>query len=138
MKYDENKVGKIENKYGSILFRTGLGYMMDKGMDFCSNLVDEDIEKVKGNAMMTAEFVQDMIRCAKELSQLSLWEDIIPYIKEYIHVDGCEDYKEKSRRMLTIAYNAICLGQLDEIYDKDDLMCELGCEEEEYDEIMEF
>lgn len=137
MKYDENKVGKIENKYGSILFRTGLGYMIDKGMDFCSNLVDEDIEQVKGNAMMTAEFVQDMIRCAKELSQLSLWEDIIPYIKEHVSVYGCEDYKEKSNRMLTIAYNAICLGQLDEIYDRDDLLCELGCTEEEYEEIME-
>ena len=35
--------------------------------------------------------------------------------------------------MLTIAYNAICLGQLDEIYDRDDLMCELGCTEEEYE-----
>lgn len=137
MRYDETKVGKIENKYGLILFRSGLSYMMDKGMDFCSNLSDEDIAKAKGNGLMTAEFVQDMIRCAKELSQLSLWNDIIPYIKEYVHVADCEDYKEKSRRMLTIAYNAICCGQLDEIYDRDDLMCELGCTEEEYEEIME-
>ena len=137
MKYDENKVGRIENKYGLILFRTGLGYMIDKGMDFCSNLVDEDIEKVEGNALMTAEFVQDMIRCAKELSQLSLWDDIMPYIKEHVNVYGCEDYKEKANRMLTIAYNAIDLGQLNERYDKDDLLCELGCTEEEYEEIME-
>ena len=38
--------------------------------------------------------------------------------------------------MKNIAYNAICLGQLDERYDKEDLICELGCDEEEYDEIM--
>ena len=43
---------------------------------------------------------------------------------------------EERRRFLAIAYNAIVLGQLDEIYDKEQLLDELGCSEEEYDEIM--
>lgn len=47
------------------------------------------------------------------------------------------NYEEKANRMLTIAYNAICLGQLDEKFNKEELLNELGCTEEEYDEIME-
>ena len=47
------------------------------------------------------------------------------------------DYKEKANRYLTIAYNAITFAQLDELYDKDRLLEELGCTEEEYNEIME-
>lgn len=48
-----------------------------------------------------------------------------------------KEYKEKTNRYLTIAYNAITLGQLDELYSKEELMNELGCTEEEYNEIME-
>lgn len=43
----------------------------------------------------------------------------------------------KLERMLTIAYNAIVLGGLEERYNKEELLEELGCSEEEYDEIME-
>ena len=47
------------------------------------------------------------------------------------------DYKEKAMRYLTIAYNAITFAQLDEMYDRERLIEEIGCTEEEYDEIME-
>lgn len=40
-------------------------------------------------------------------------------------------------RFLTIAYNAITLAQLDEQYDERELLRELHCSKEEYDEIME-
>lgn len=40
-------------------------------------------------------------------------------------------------RFLTIAYNAIKLAQLDEQYSEGELLRELGCSKEEYDEIME-
>jgi hypothetical protein len=45
--------------------------------------------------------------------------------------------KEERNRFLTIAYNAICLGQLDEQYSEEHLLKELGCSQEEYDAIME-
>ena len=48
-----------------------------------------------------------------------------------------ERLKEERNRFLAIAYNAIVLGQLDEIYDKEKLLDELGCTEEEFKEIME-
>jgi hypothetical protein len=47
-----------------------------------------------------------------------------------------KNLKTERNRFLTIANNAICFGQLDEIYDEDRLLKELGCTKEEYDEIM--
>ena len=45
--------------------------------------------------------------------------------------------KDERNKFLTIAYNAICLGQLDEVFEKDSLLKELGCTLKEYEEIME-
>lgn len=45
--------------------------------------------------------------------------------------------KEERDRYLTIASNAICLGQLDEQYSEFRLCQELGCTKEEYKKIME-
>ena len=129
---EENKILKLERKYGQVMVRLGLSNMFDKGMEFCSYIEDKEIEELEGNAMMTKEFVQDLVRISRELSAYSLWNDIIPYIKEHIDMYGIPDYKKKMER-----YQAIALGQLDEQYDKDDLLWELGCSEEEFDEIME-
>lgn len=41
-----------------------------------------------------------------------------------------------TERAMAIAYNSIIFGKLEEAYDKEELMSELGCPEEEYDEIM--
>lgn len=52
----------------------------------------------------------------------------------------CFDYKEEiekeKERLKTIAYNAICFGELEEQHDEDVLLYELGCTQEEYDAIM--
>ncbi len=134
---EENKILKLEEQYGTMVVRMALSNMIDKGMEFCSYITDDEIAELDGNAMMTKEFVQDLVRISKELASYSLWDDIMPYIKERIDMYGVADYKAKMIRYQTIAYNAIRLGQLDEQYDKEDLCCELGCTEEEFDEIME-
>ena len=135
---EDNKILKLESKYGSLLVRMALSNMFDKGMEFCRYIEDKEIEELEGNAMMTKAFVQDIVRISRELSTYSLWEDIIPYIKDYVEIGGAVNYKDKTNRYKTIAYNAITLGQLDEQYrTKDDLCCDLGCDEEEFDEIME-
>ncbi len=54
------------------------------------------------------------------------------------HLEEIERLENERNRFLTIAYNAICLGQLDEVYaSEEELLKELGCTKEEYDEIME-
>lgn len=47
-----------------------------------------------------------------------------------------DEFEEQKNRFSTIAYNAIVFGQLDEQFDEDELLHELGCSKEEYDEIM--
>ena len=129
-------IGAIEEKYGTIIFRMGIGYLIEKGQAFCKEITEENIDGVEGNALMSKEFAQEIIRCGVELANCEIW-DVLGYIKEFVGIDGCVDYQKKMERFAAIAYNAIDLGQLDEQYDKDDLLDELGCTEEEFDEIME-
>ena len=132
------KLKELEKNHGEVMIRMALSYMFDKGMEFCNNITDENIAALEANAIMSKEFVQEFVKAAREISSYSLWNDILPYIKEEIVISGFEDYKKKSERFTTIAYNAITLGQLDEQYaSKEDLCCDLGCDEEEFDEIME-
>ena len=58
-------------------------------------------------------------------------QDLIEMYQEEI-----ERLKEERRRFLCIAYNAIVLDGLDQRYDEEILLKELGCTKEEYDEIM--
>lgn len=132
-----NELKSLENKVGSVMFRMALNLLFINGSDKISKITDEEINKYKGNDFMTDEFVQDITRTSRELSKYNLFKDLIPYIKENIDVFGCTDHKEKANRYLTIAYNAICLGKLDELFNRQTLIDELGCTEEEYDEIME-
>ena len=126
---------KYVESINSIVLRMALSQLMVIGVENASKISDEDIENCKENDMMTKEFVQDLFRVTRELAKYEIW-DILAYVKEYVGIGGCTDWEGKANRCLTIAYNAICLGQLDERYNKEDLICELGCDEEEYDEIM--
>lgn len=126
---------KYVESINGIIFRMALSQLMTMGVENASKISDEDIENCKENDMMTKEFVQDLFRVTRELAKYEIW-DILAYVKEYVGINGCTDCEGKANRYLTIAYNAICLGQLDERYDEEDLIYELGCDEEEYGEIM--
>lgn len=91
---------------------------------------DESGHGKNGSPYEIEDLLEDMKWCKQAI--YDLWCELSGNKKEEEI-----DYKEKARRYLTIAYNAICLGQLDEVYDKERLLEELGCTEEEYDEIME-
>lgn len=92
--------------------------------------VGVDGHGINGAPYELEDLLEDMKWCKQAI--YDLWCELSGHKKEEEI-----DYKEKSKRYLTIAYNAICLGQLDEVYDKERLLEELGCTEEEYDEIME-
>lgn len=60
-------------------------------------------------------------------------------VKEYmqVHQEAIDLAKrEKTDRMMNIAYNAIVFGQLDERFSEAELLKELGCSKEEYNKIM--
>lgn len=91
---------------------------------------DESGHGINGAPYDIEDLVEDMKWCKQVI--YDLWCELSGNKKEKE-----VDYKFKYERMLTIAYNAITFSQLHEMYDKDTLINELGCTEEEYDEIME-
>ena len=96
MKSEITQIKMIEEKYGLVLFRTGLSHLIDVGH---RNLDDENVaecikqihekaeaEKETGKiSVMTPEFQCDIVRCAAELAKFGIW-DLIAYIKKYVVV----------------------------------------------------
>ena len=88
------KIRAVEDKYGLVLFRMGLTYLIDVG---ARNLTEESAaeiikeiemlgkeEEASGKInIMTPEFKCDIVRCAAELAAFSIW-DLIKYIKKYV------------------------------------------------------
>ena len=90
------EITNIENKYGLVLFRMGLTHLVDIGH---RNLGDDDVEECirqimaqgeedKANGkitVMTPEFQCEILRCAAELSQFSIWT-LFAYIKKNVDI----------------------------------------------------
>ena len=95
---DMQKIKNIENKYGTMMFGMSLSHLVDVGH---RNLTDENVEesiqkimaqgeKDKCNGkmpIMTPEFLCEVLRCAAELSQFSIWT-LFAYIKKHMAVGG--------------------------------------------------
>jgi hypothetical protein len=86
----------LEDKYGLVLFRMGLSHLFDTGhRNFTDEYVEEAIKQIKSNdedsrangkiPVMTADFQCQIIRCAAELAQFSIWT-LFAYIKKYVVV----------------------------------------------------
>ena len=102
--------------------------MKDKVLEIIDKLTKHSMEIIKNNEWEMDDVDTDCRNCRSyEEGYLTALLDV----KE--HLMKLDD---KTNRMLIIAYNAICLGQLNDQYDKEELLEELGCTEEEYDEIM--
>ena len=88
------QIRKIEDKYGLILFRMALSHLIYTG---AGNFTQEDVEEaVRGiearvkqeesegkKSVMTVNFQIDIVRCAAEIAEFSIWT-LIKYIKKYV------------------------------------------------------
>jgi len=75
----------LEDKYGMALFRMALSHLIDVGTRHLTdeNAVAEDIKQIMAqgeadrangvHSVMTPEFQCEIIRCAAELAQFSVW-----------------------------------------------------------------
>jgi len=96
MNENMKKLTAVENKYGLMLFRMGLIYLVDVGS---RNLTDSNVEEsikqiiAKGDedkengvvSAMSPEFQCEIIRCATELSKFSIWT-LFKYIKKHVYI----------------------------------------------------
>lgn len=85
MKYYETKIGKIiEEEFDSRLGNAVISYIMDKGMSNVKKVTDEQIKKLEGNGLMTQDFVQLLVRCARRICNECEWIELIEFIRLHL------------------------------------------------------
>lgn len=111
-RYYETKIGKIiDTNFDARMTNAVIGYIVDKGWDNVKEITDEQIAEIEGQALMTAEFAQALVKTAREICQTcSMWEDFMPFIRCHIGINGYqtqelrlekEDYSEDEWDNLT-------------------------------------
>jgi len=119
-KIDIQNIQNIENKYGLVLFRTGLSHLVDVGH---RHLGDEEItesialiiaqgkqDKADGKInIMTPEFQCNILRCAGELAKFSIWT-LFAYIKEQVVVGTESETKKGDAGICPICGNDVEYG----------------------------
>ena len=58
-----------------------LSYILDKGQSMISQITDEDIDKIKDNGFMTADFQKGIVRAAREVVKNCDQSDIVRLFK---------------------------------------------------------
>ncbi len=65
---------KIENiikeEFYLIMGNVVISYIMNKGIENVKEITDEQISKLEGNGLMTQDFVQSLVRCARRIWSL--------------------------------------------------------------------
>ena len=131
-----NKVKAIiDNTFDSRMGIAVIQYMLQQiGMDNCAKITDEEIESIKGNAFMTDEFCQAMVRTAREIAkECNFINDVIPYLfDEYGHLSG--RITQKRTEEILIRYIDNDLNSADPAYVREVLRDVCDCT---YDELQD-
>ena len=85
MNYYDTKIGKIideefDSRMGNMVFT----YLMDNGIENIKEITDEQIEKIEGNGLMTQQFIQSLVRCARRICNECKWIEIIEFIRLHL------------------------------------------------------
>lgn len=85
MKYYGTKIGRIiEKEFDSRMENAVISYIMDKGIENVKKITDEQIRKIEGNGLMTAEFLQSLVRCARRICIECEWIELIEFIRLHL------------------------------------------------------
>lgn len=90
-----NKIREINKRHNDTAFRMALDHLFRVGSDALSKVSEEEIDNIckniiatePKNSLMTGEMRADILRCAYELSKISLW-DILKYVQIDMKIDG--------------------------------------------------
>lgn len=63
------KLKKIYSNTRYDVFVMAVAYLVDVGYRTVISLQDEEIDELEGNGLMTADFVRDLVRKAREIAQ---------------------------------------------------------------------
>lgn len=83
--YRETKIGRIiADEFDSRLELAVIMYLIQHGTDMLKDVSEDDILKVTGDAMMTAEFCQSLVRTAVRIAKECTETEVCEYIRKYI------------------------------------------------------
>lgn len=83
--YTETKIGRIiEEEFDSRMENAVFEYIFDVGANKLKKITEEDILKVEGNALMTADFTQSLVRCVVRIVKECSYAEISKYIRIYL------------------------------------------------------
>ena len=118
----ENKVAKIiREEFDTRVSMMVVQYILDKGVENLKEVTEEEILKLEGNGLMTASFVQALVRTGVRISkECNMIDDFLPFIVTELYVPNAkantvtlykEDFSDYSWTEL--------LNELDMDYDED-------------------
>ena len=90
----ENKASEkvkhiINEEFDERMSMTVITYLMEKGTDNLREITEEEILKLKGNSIMTDDFVQSLVRCAVRISkECNEIHDILPFIVKELYISN--------------------------------------------------
>ena len=77
----------IENEFDGRLSMAVIAYILDKGFENLKEVSEEDILEIKGNALMTDEFCQSLVRCAVRIcKECHYIDEFLPFIVNLLYV----------------------------------------------------
>lgn len=80
----ENKIGKlIRKEFDTRMCTAVMDYIMEKGVENLKLVTEEQILTAKGNALMTDEFVQALVRVSVHISQQFCILDILDFAQKH-------------------------------------------------------
>lgn len=81
-RHNKLKAKEICDKMGKgIPYVMVISYILEKGQDIIQDITDEQIDALEGNGLMTKEFVQTLIKTAREVVRNCDQNDIVRLIK---------------------------------------------------------
>ena len=85
MKWYETKIGKImEEEFDSRMGNAVISYIMDEGIGNVKEITDDQIEELEGNRLMTQNFVQSLVRCARRICIECELAELIEFIRLHL------------------------------------------------------
>ena len=77
----------IRDNFDERIAMTVVTYIIDKGWDCVSEITEEEILEIKGNAFMTDTFTQALVRTAVKIcKECNMIDEFLPFVINFLHV----------------------------------------------------
>ena len=100
--YTEMK--KLYDETHPLMWNMAMTHLMDIGYREATQITDEDIAQIEGNAMMTQDFVQGIVRTARDIARNSTPLQLIQFnmVEKCVSTQGYKPRTYKSKAQIKV------------------------------------